>query len=172
MHSTSDNHRERWGYSFEWTDKHLPAEEIAALRSHVDELGSAAFEKLQALTGGGDKKCPIRPELYTILRDHHQEDPTLESFWQELHSVPDWVDWTQIERAQRFFARYALANSTAFALQGFIRENSVRSTLICNHQLTFDRHLQVLLKSSPGQVVSQSRISCLESSRLSRGSSM
>ncbi|KAG4431768.1 hypothetical protein IFR05_012744 [Cadophora sp. M221] len=121
---SSDNHRERWGYSFEWTDKHLPADEVAALRSHVDELGSAAFEKLQALAGGKEKGCPIRPELYTILRDHHQEDETLEAFWQELHSVPDWVDWNQIERAQRFFARYALANSTAFALQGFIRENS------------------------------------------------
>lgn len=129
---TDANYRKRWGYSFQWTDKHLAPEEIAALRSHYDEIGSTALEKLQAIiarTKTDSKRevnCPFRPELYTVFKKHHHEDEVLQQFWDEVHSVPEWVDWEQIERAQKFFARYALANSTAFALQGFIRENSVR----------------------------------------------
>jgi hypothetical protein len=129
---TDANYRKRWGYSFQWTDKHLAPEEIAALRSHYDELGSTALEKLQAIIARTktdtkrEANCPFRPELYTIFKKHHHEDEVLQQFWDEVHSVPEWVDWEQIERGQKFFARYALANSTAFALQGFIRENSVR----------------------------------------------
>lgn len=128
---TDPNYRERWGYAFQWTDKHVPQEEIAKLRAHYDELGSAALEKLQAIVARkkvetkGGPNCPFKPELYTVLKEHYHEAEVLQKFWDELHSVPDWVDWEQIERAQKFFARYALANSTAFALQGFIRENSV-----------------------------------------------
>jgi hypothetical protein len=129
---TDANYRKRWGYSFQWTDKHLAPEEIAALRSHYDELGSTALEKLQAIIARTktdtkrEANCPFRPELYTVFKKHHHEDEVLQQFWDEVHSVPEWVDWEQIERGQKFFARYALANSTAFALQGFIRENSVR----------------------------------------------
>ena len=128
---TDPNYRERWGYSFQWTDKHLAQKEIAALRAQYDELGSAALERLQAIIARvkpeskREVNCPFKPELYTVLKEHHHEDEVLQAFWDELHSIPDWVDWKQIERAQKFFARYALANSTAFALQGFIRENSV-----------------------------------------------
>lgn len=131
------NHRERWGYSFQWTDEHLPQEEIDQLRSHYDELGSNVLEELQAIVAEAkvellaEAPSPAKPDLYTVLKDHHEDDGILEEFWNELHSVPDFVDWKQIERAQRFFARYAVANSTAFALQGFIRENSVGSHEHC-----------------------------------------
>lgn len=160
---TDPNHRERWGYSFQWTDKHLPQEEIAALRAHYDELGSAALEKLQAIIGrknieiNGGANCPFKPELYAILKEHHKEDEVLEQFWAELHSVPVWVDWEQIERAQKFFGRYALANSTAFALQGFIRENSVgfHTPPSLLHTDQFRRLRRVSLKSSLAPVVSQ-----------------
>lgn len=136
----NENHRERWGYSFQWTDKHLPREEIDILRAHYDELGSAALERLQAIvaqtkvdTTTAGAHPSTKPDLYTVLSEHHKEDEILEKFWDELHSVPEWVDWKQLERAQKFFARYAVANSTAFALQGFIRENSVRYTSFFDH---------------------------------------
>ncbi|KAF7588365.1 hypothetical protein BBP40_005794 [Aspergillus hancockii] len=61
---------------------------------------------------------------YTILRDHHTKDEVLAQFWTETHTVPDWVDWAQLERGQRFFHRYAIANIVGFALQGFVAENS------------------------------------------------
>jgi hypothetical protein len=118
----NENDRERWGYKFRWTEKHLPQKEIEELRSHVDDLGSAALEKLQAIVK--ESNFSSKPDLYTILRANH-EDETLSRFWSEVHSVPDWVDWSQIERGQKSFSRYALANGTALALQGFIRENSV-----------------------------------------------
>lgn len=123
-------YRERWGYSFKWTNDHLSDTEIKSLRAHHDELGSAALEKLQAIaarekTESGVAISPFKLDMYTILKEHHDEDDTLTELWNELHTIPDWVDLKQIERGQRFFGRYALANSTAFALQGFIRENSV-----------------------------------------------
>jgi hypothetical protein len=127
----SDTYRKNWGYSFHWTDKHLPREEINSLRAHYDKLGSNALEKLQVIAAGTKTEhvkyghLSSKPDMYAVLRDHHDEDEALKEFWDELHYVPEWVDWKQIERAQKFFARYAVANSTAFALQGFIRENSV-----------------------------------------------
>jgi hypothetical protein len=29
-----------------------------------------------------------------------REDEVLTKFWNEVHTVPDWVDWDQIKRAQ------------------------------------------------------------------------
>ena len=101
----------------------------------LSRLGSVALERLQAIVSKQKadnpegKSSPARPDYYTILRDNHLDDEVLERFWDELHSVPAWVDWEQIERAQKFFGRYAVANSAAFALQGFVRENSVSSPI-------------------------------------------
>jgi hypothetical protein len=44
--------------------------------------------------------------------------------------VPDWVDWAQLERGQRFFYRYAAANIVGFALQGFLGENTAASGVV------------------------------------------
>ncbi|KAK0705373.1 hypothetical protein B0H67DRAFT_557994 [Lasiosphaeris hirsuta] len=57
---------------------------------------------------GKEKKkgCP-HPDYYTLLRNHHSSDPTLDRLWTEVTTVPDWVDWTEIERGQKVFYRYA-----------------------------------------------------------------
>lgn len=122
-----------WGYSFKWTDNHLSKEERDALRKSHDNLGSDALEKLQAIAARTKTEyvkgaLPVKkPDMYTILCDNHEEDEVLKQFWDELHFVPEWVDWKQIERGQKFFARHAIANITVFALQGFIRDNTVSS---------------------------------------------
>ena len=123
--------RTKWTYSFQWTDKHPSREETDPLRYKYDELGSAALERLQKISvqksGEKDTSQGPRPklDLYALLRDNHELDPVLQEFWNELHTVPDWVDWKQLERGQEFFYRYAAANLTGFALQGFVGENSV-----------------------------------------------
>ena len=124
--------RTKWNYTFQWTDKHLPREETDPLRYNYDELGAAALEKLQSISARNVEKKKSqgvggRLDLYALLRDNHQTDEVLSKFWRELHTVPDWVDWGQIARGQEFFYRYAAANITGFALQGFVGENSVRS---------------------------------------------
>ncbi len=120
----------KWGYKFYWTDKHLSRQETDPLRFEYDELGAAALEKLQNISAQNNERKVAqgdrsKPDLYALLRDSHETDPVLSKFWNELHTVPVWVDWKQIARGQEFFYRYAAANLTGFALQGFVGENSV-----------------------------------------------
>ncbi|KAJ5760956.1 hypothetical protein N7520_008112 [Penicillium odoratum] len=58
--------------------------------------------------------------MYAVLKEHHEEDSVLQRLWEELNSIPDWVDWTQIERGQEFFYRYLVPNLTGLALQGVL----------------------------------------------------
>lgn len=123
-------------YSFNWTRHHLPREETDPLRYQYDELGSEVVDKLQEIAkkakeeASDSGKCPARTDLYALLRDHRTEDATLAKFWDEVHTVPDWVDWAQLERGQRFFYRYAAANIMGFAFQGFVGENSAASGVV------------------------------------------
>ena len=104
------------------------------LKYSYDELGAAALEKLQNISAQNDRPKDTRGarerlDMYAILRDSHETDPVLQKFWDELHRVPDWVNWDQIARGQKFFYRYAAANLTGFALQGFLGENAVRFSI-------------------------------------------
>ncbi|KAJ5320444.1 hypothetical protein N7508_000727 [Penicillium antarcticum] len=120
----------KWGYSFTWTEEHLPREQTDPLQFESDQLGDAALESLQAIERAihekakaqGDK--PPSRDIYATLQEHHDDDEVLRQFWGQTHAVPDWVDWNQIERGQKYFSRYALANLLGFGLQGFVAENS------------------------------------------------
>lgn len=48
--------------------------------------------------------------------------------WEEVNAVPEWVDWTQIERGQEFLHRYLIPNLTGLALQGFLGGTAVRNS--------------------------------------------
>ncbi|KAJ6789097.1 hypothetical protein PWT90_00399 [Aphanocladium album] len=121
-------------YSFDWTDHHLFTEETGPLRYEYDELGSNTVKILQLMQKLKDTAVgegpPSRFDMYAALRDHHSEHETLSKLWTEVNTVPPWVDWHQIERGQKFFYRYAIANLTGFALQGFVGENSAASGVV------------------------------------------
>jgi hypothetical protein len=110
------------GYSFTWTESHLSKEELEPFRQQYDTLGAAALERIQAIRQESEKKSA---DVYEVLREHRTSDPVLAKFWDEVQTVPDWVDWDQLARGQTFFYRYAIANIVGFALQGFMAENSV-----------------------------------------------
>ena len=102
-----DNLCKKWNYSFQWTENHLSPQRMKPLRYQYDELGSAALEQLQKISARNDsakdKQAPReRLDLYALLRDNHETDPVLKKFWDEVHTVPDWVHWDQIERGQLF----------------------------------------------------------------------
>ena len=141
-------YRSKWGYRFKWTDQHLSEESMHPLRFQYDRLGAAVLERLQklreALSAGSDGKGPdgrrLHQDLYVLLRDNHQNDRVLTEFWEETHTVPEWVDWAQLARGQEFFHRYIAANITGFALQGFVGENSASShcfSIRVNPRLSF-----------------------------------
>jgi hypothetical protein len=123
----------KWNYTFQWTEHHLPREVTDPLRYEYDKLGAAALERLQFHISHTRKETTSlessvnssQTDLYQVLVDNHKNDEVLSEFWKETNSVPEWVDWEQIERGQKFFYRYAAANFMGFAFQGFVGENSV-----------------------------------------------
>lgn len=113
-------------YTFEWTKLHLPRWKTDPLRYQYDTVGEKALIQLQAIAKakGFSDDPRKRPDLYQLLAENHASHDDLRDFWTQLNTVPDWVDWEQLERGQRFFYRYAAANLMGFALQGFVGENS------------------------------------------------
>ena len=123
-------------YSFHWTPNHLPKEQTDPLRFEHDELGSATVNRIQeiqrreqeARTQQGDPSPKL--DMYETLKANHKHDETLHAFWTHVTTVPEWVDWTQLERGQRFFYRHALGNIIGFAFQGFVGENSASTSVV------------------------------------------
>ncbi|KAJ6151548.1 hypothetical protein N7470_007145 [Penicillium chermesinum] len=127
-------HIEKWGYSFTWTEQHLTHIQTDPLQQEFDVLADQALEKLQALkaltASQSETGRPPESDLYEILKANHQQDDVLHRFWDQVHVVPDWVDWQQLERAQAHFPRYALPHMIGFALQAFLAEASASSRVV------------------------------------------
>ena len=67
-----------------------------------------------------------------MLREHHASHPKLSQLWEEVNTVPEWVDWDQIERGQDVFYRYggpALTGLTYQSLLGGMGAARVVETL-------------------------------------------
>ena len=64
------------------------------MRSHHDELADRALDRLNAVRGKRD--------LYTALEEEHESScgGVLRELWIQTQSIPEWVDWDQIERGQ------------------------------------------------------------------------
>jgi hypothetical protein len=54
----------------------------------------------------GQRKQVPKRDLYALLHDHAFDDEKLGQLWNEVNTVPDWVDWDQIARGQDVFYRY------------------------------------------------------------------
>jgi hypothetical protein len=105
-----------WGYHFRWTADHLTAEELRPLIYSYDELATRCLDRFDDLQSQeknlssphrGKEPEKGRPDLYELLKKHAPRDETLRQLWDQLNTVPDWVDWAQIERGQNVFYRYA-----------------------------------------------------------------
>ncbi|KAI5819744.1 hypothetical protein BZA77DRAFT_303415 [Pyronema omphalodes] len=104
--------RNVWGYEFAWTDLHKNPEQLLPLRESYDKLADEAMRRLTILRGKRD--------LYTALEEEHVNDKVLEEFWKEAQTIPDWVDWQQIERGQKVFYRYGAAMLTGLAYNSLL----------------------------------------------------
>lgn len=63
---------------------------------------------------------PPKRDLYAILQSNYSSDETLQQFWNEVNTVPDWVDWDQIARGQDVFYRYGGPVLTGLAYQSLL----------------------------------------------------
>ena len=118
-----DEHtRTAWGYTFQLTPNHLTPEQSHPLKHSYDNLGEQCLDRLNQLeppTGAGKEKKPKR-DLYRALEEHHDNDECLRKLWNQVNSVPDWVDWDQIARGQDVFYRYGGAMLTGLAYQSLL----------------------------------------------------
>jgi hypothetical protein len=118
------NRRTAWGYTFDWTELHQTKEQLHPQTYNYDVLGSECLERLDNFQTDTsqlkvlDKKAPNgtspepsttshRRDLYALLQHHADEDDKLQKLWLQVNTVPDWVDWEQLERGQDVFYRYA-----------------------------------------------------------------
>jgi hypothetical protein len=147
-----------WNYEFEWTDAHLTPEQIEPLRHTYDVLGEDCLDILNSISPphkgvlprNSNERQPVIPsvdsleqekkevlpipprDLYALLKEHHTSNAKLDKLWQEVNTIPDWVDWEQIARGQDVFYRYggpALTGLTYQSLLGGMGAARVVETL-------------------------------------------
>ncbi|KAL4805222.1 hypothetical protein BDV18DRAFT_161619 [Aspergillus unguis] len=129
-----------YGYSFEWTKDHTPEEQLVPYQYTYDTLASEALEKIEEIAppappkagwGWGDKsrkkEAPAERDMYALLRDNKDRDETLKRLWDEVTTVPDWVDWDQLGRGQDVLYRYAGPALLGFALHGLVGSTGASS---------------------------------------------
>ncbi|KAF1811221.1 hypothetical protein P152DRAFT_459625 [Eremomyces bilateralis CBS 781.70] len=107
-----------WGHSFIWTEEHWTSERMAPLKVSYDELAHDCYTILKDIK---DPKAPAgKRDMYALLRDNADTHPRLKEMWEEINTVPDWVDWDQIQRGQDVFYRYLGANLVGLTFQSLL----------------------------------------------------
>lgn len=115
--------REFWGVKFKWTPEHLTSADLEPLTHSYDTVATEAVERLDEVlppikvqipkdnndvpvaTVGGKR---VKRDLYELLKQHANTDEKIGRLWSEVNTIPDWVDWEQIERGQKVFYRYGI----------------------------------------------------------------
>ena len=140
----NDYTRTVWSYTFQFNpDLHPQPDQLEPLKQSYDTLGEQTLERLQTLTTSlrpilsqkltkgtpseqHSKKSPeatqpeAKEDLYTLLKDHAESDAVLGRFWDEVNTIPPWVDWAQIARGQEVFYRYGGPFFTGLAFQSLL----------------------------------------------------
>lgn len=143
-----ENTRTCWGYSFQWTQDHLSADQMHKLKFTYDELADDCLARLDQISppssatlprnsnspltkaqDGTPATSPPKRDLYILLQDHASTDEKLAQLWRDVNTIPDWVDWQQIQRGQDVFYRYGGAALTGLAYQSLLGGMVCRSSL-------------------------------------------
>ncbi|GKU01778.1 latex clearing protein [Fusarium langsethiae] len=106
--------RNVWGHRFNWTHNHQTGPEINHLLYSHDKLATDALDRLDYFSPPSSKgwKCPHgsgpgQRDLYELLKKHASSDEILGQLWKEASTVPEWVDWEQIERGQQVVYQFS-----------------------------------------------------------------
>lgn len=108
-----------YGYKIKWGPLHHSPEDLHRLIHTYDTVASEAVERLDELV----PPAPVAPrknieetvepkdikkhrDLYKLVQEHAKTDEKVGKLWDEINTVPEWVDWESIERGQKVFWRY------------------------------------------------------------------
>ncbi|KAJ2970895.1 hypothetical protein NUW58_g9563 [Xylaria curta] len=101
-----------WGTGFKWTSKHLTPQQLRPFIYSYDTIATEAIERLDEIVPPpegamkpDDVKKP-RGDMYEKIKEYAIKDEKIGRLWSEVCTVPDWVDWGQIERGQKALFRY------------------------------------------------------------------
>ncbi|KAL4936612.1 hypothetical protein BDV06DRAFT_233253 [Aspergillus oleicola] len=100
-----------WDYNFEWTDKHRPGSELNPWIRTCDTLADEANGVLDDLPA--PENDPSKRDRYALLRNNHASHAKTKELWNQINTVPEWVDWAQIARGQDLFWRYLIPVTNA-----------------------------------------------------------
>ncbi|KAF4452046.1 Latex clearing protein [Fusarium austroafricanum] len=106
--------RNVWGHRFQWTPIHQTAPDLSPLLYSYDKLATDALDRLDLISPPTSKgwKCPhgsgpSQRDLYELLKKYANSDIVLGQLWSEVSTVPEWVDWEQLERGQQVVYRFS-----------------------------------------------------------------
>lgn len=73
------------------------------ISNHCDNDADLVLTTLQnrPINACASLSPPGQDDLLDKLRAGAQIDPALRRFWSNLHTIPEWVDWAQLERGRR-----------------------------------------------------------------------
>lgn len=97
-----------WDYFFHWTEQHIPGSDFKPWIRKCDTLAdecNVILDEKDSIASS-DNRNAFKKDRYALLREHHESDAKLEELWTQAYTVPEWVDWDQIERGQKVFWRY------------------------------------------------------------------
>lgn len=140
----TSNTRTYWDYTFEWTDLHQTPEQLRPQMFTYDRLVDDCLERLEELA---PPKQPVHPEstvpvegapklpkrdLFTLVKHHAKDDPKIAQLWEEINTVPDWVDWDQVKRGQEVFFRYGMPMLNVVCTRRLHISLIYRANIICS----------------------------------------
>ncbi|OQV07083.1 hypothetical protein CLAIMM_11567 [Cladophialophora immunda] len=122
--------REAWGYRFRWTDYHQAPKQYNHLKYTCDKLADECVRILNELPPSEDRsegkgETPLgqsqaKRDSYALFCSHHHKNDKLQQLWDQVNTIPEWVDWDQIARGQDVFYRYGEANLTGLTYQSLL----------------------------------------------------
>lgn len=98
----------------------MTEQEMHPLKFTYDVLGEECLNRLDEISPPVTVELPrnaskekVNRDLYALLRDNASKDEKLAELWTQVNTIPEWVDWEQIERGQDVFYRYGGVALTA-----------------------------------------------------------
>ncbi|PNP79126.1 hypothetical protein FNYG_07564 [Fusarium nygamai] len=102
------------GHRFNWTSGHKTTEELDHCLYSYDKLATDALDRLDLISPPTTKgwKCPHgsgpgQRDIYELLKKHASSDEILGQLWEEVSTIPEWVDWDQIQRGQQVVYQFS-----------------------------------------------------------------